>query len=152
MLKGFYIFSGVLLLLTALVKFASFFSNIPILFLPDPILGLELRKLLMATGVFEAFGAYLCFWNKNNLIKSAYLAWLATGFLFYRLGLWATNYKHPCPCLGYLSKNIGISEKVSDMISLLILNFLLLGSYFSLIHLLVLQKDKTQTGHRSRLE
>ena len=133
--RRFYMMAAVLLSITALAKFATFFANTPILFVSDPIFRFTFKNLLAVTGLFEAIGVYLCLCSKNDFLKSSYLAWLATSFLLYRIGLWAMDYKHPCPCLGFITKSIGIPNEVANITSLLILNVLLVGSYSVLIYL-----------------
>ncbi len=99
----------------------------------DPIVGIQFGHLLLAVGVAELSIAAFCFLSRRRLLATALIAWLATNFLVYRLGLWWMDWKRPCGCLGNLTDALHISPQTADNISKGLLAYLLIGSYGLLI-------------------
>lgn len=60
------------------------------------------------------------------------VAWISTGFLVYRLGLWSLDWHHPCGCMGSLAGVLHISDQAADNIMKGVLAYLLIGSYLLL--------------------
>jgi len=107
--------AGALLLATAAAKIWSSFGHATMLVIPDPILGLGFRKLMLAVGGTELLVALFCFlpWAKPWL-KLALVTWLAANFLVYRMGLWFIGWHHPCRCLGNLAGALRLSDQAAD--------------------------------------
>ena len=125
-----YLYSaGSCLLLTGLAKIISCFGGTGILQLPDPIFTISYRYILIGTGITEIFVAMVCFLGKRQLIKSTLVAWLATCFLIYRLGLAWVVYQKPCKCLGNITEELHIPPEAANIAIELILIYLLIGSY-----------------------
>jgi len=71
----------------------------------------------------------------SKLIPLFIYAALATSFLVYRIGLVLVGYYRPCSCMGSLTEELHISPEIADMAMKIILAYLLIGSYGSLIWL-----------------
>jgi hypothetical protein len=104
------------------------------LILPDPILGLPFGDLMLLVGASEFLVALLCFSRRvRQTLKIAFVAWMATGFLVYRLGLWCIGWDHPCGCMGSLAGSLHLSDTAADHIMKGVLAYLLVGSFACLI-------------------
>jgi len=121
--------SGILLLLAAIAKFVSASGNAHVLQVSDPIFGIAFRRVFWIVGTIELGVALVCFSSKSVVLQSGLLAWLATSFLVYRLGLMWTGYQKPCACLGSLTDALPISPKTVNFIIKCILGYLLTISY-----------------------
>jgi hypothetical protein len=132
--------AAVLLVITAVAKLASAFGAAPILHVRDPILPWSNRWVFCLAAALELTVVLVCFSKKNRQVKSGTIAWLATMFLLYHLGLWFVNYPKPCDCLGGLTDALHISQATSGNIAKGILAYLLIGSYACLLHIWRLKK------------
>jgi len=87
-------------------------------------------------GGIELVVALVCLVSRRTLaIKAGLIAWLATSFLIYRLGLVWVVYQKPCSCLGNLTDALHISPQIADTAMKIILAYLLIGSYATLFSL-----------------
>jgi len=103
-LPAWFISSAVAILaVTGLAKLWSSFGNTKLLALADPITGISFGHLLLAVGVLELVIASICLFAKSQTLKVGLIAWLATNFVVYRLGLWWIGWHKPCSCLGSLT-------------------------------------------------
>jgi hypothetical protein len=84
-------------------------------------------------GVVELVIAGICLFGKSQKLKLGLIAWLATSFVVYRLGLWWMGWKKPCGCLGNLTDALHLSPQAADSLMKVILAYLLIGSYGLLI-------------------
>jgi hypothetical protein len=132
-MKWFVISAGLILGLTGLAKVWSAFGDVKLLTVPDPITGLSFRTMLLLAAVAELPIAAVCLFAKANRLATVLVAWLASIFLVYRLGLWWIGWKKPCGCLGNLTDTLGISPHTADVIIKGLLAYLLIGSYGLLI-------------------
>ncbi len=105
-----------------------------ILVVPDPVIGIELGHLLPVVGTAEVVIALACFFSERQLLLNVLLAWLATSFVVYRIGLLWMGWHRPCSCLGNLTDAIHISPQVADNVMKGVLVYLLIGSYGILFH------------------
>lgn len=129
-------FAGVVLAVTASAKFISAAGSSRILDRPGPILQIPFRAVFMLSGFIECGIAVMCITpNRKTVVQAASVAWLATTFVFYRFGLFWVHYHRPCPCLGNLTDAIHIPPQTADTAMKLILAYLLIGSYGSMIWL-----------------
>lgn len=87
---------------------------------------------ILAVGGVELVIALLCLATRRVWLQLGLVAWLATNFLVYRLGLLWIGYHRPCGCLGNLTDALGISPKTADVAMKLVLAYLLVGSYAAL--------------------
>ena len=125
--------AAVILALTGIAKVWSAFGSVKVLAVADPIVGIPFRWLLLAVGVLELVIAGVCFFSRNQRLATLLVAWLATNFLVYRLGLWWMGWHRPCGCMGSLTNALHLSEKAADNIMKVVLAYLLIGSYGRLL-------------------
>jgi hypothetical protein len=124
--------ASVLLLVTALAKIISSAGSTRILQESDPILMLPYRWVFLAVGWVELILALICIFGNRLMLKLSLIAWLATIFLMYRIGLWWIDWKRPCKCLGNLTDTLHIPAQTAETIMKMIVGYLLVGSYLSL--------------------
>lgn len=118
-----------ILALTGLAKAWSGLGHTRVLAVPDPVTGISFGHLMLAVGVVELVIASVCLFGKSQMLKLGLVAWLATNFVAYRLGLWWMGWKKPCSCLGNLTDALHLSPQAADNIMKVILAYLLIGSY-----------------------
>lgn len=131
-MRLFYYSSGALFFFTSLAKIVAALGTAKILLMTDPLTGLAFRNLLLLTAVIELMVAILCVVKINHFYKTLSIAWLASIFLLYRVGLWWINWHRPCHCLGDITDSLHISASTADFIMKIILAYLLLCSYTTL--------------------
>jgi len=124
--------SAGLLSVTGIAKLWSNFAPSKLLAVPDPVTGLQFGHLMLAVGLLELAIAGVCLFSKAQKLSLALIAWLATNFVVYRLGLWWIGWHKPCSCLGNLTDALHISPTTADHIIKGILAYLLIGSYWLL--------------------
>lgn len=127
--------AGGLLFATALGKVFGAGGGDPILDAPDPLLMLSRRNLLLAVGVLELVVAGFALFGQDHFLRSSLIAWLATNFLVYRIGLWWIGIKSHCFCLGTVSTALALSPVTVDWIMRGIAVFLLVGGYLAVFTL-----------------
>jgi hypothetical protein len=127
--------AAVVLLLTAAAKFVSSFGHGTILQTRDPLTGFQFQDLFRMVGGIEVAVALVCIFSKRTWLPAGLVAWLATGFLAYRIGLVAVGYHRPCSCMGNLTDALHIPPQTADTAMKIILAYLLIGSYASLFWL-----------------
>ena len=125
----FIVSAAVTLSVTGVAKVWTAFAPTKVLAVADPIMGLSFGHLMLAVGVAEIVIASICLFAKSQTLKFGLIAWLATNFVVYRLGLWWIGWKKPCGCLGNLTDALHLKPEVADNIMKAILAYLLLGSY-----------------------
>jgi len=133
--RRFIISAGVVLSITGIAKIWSGLGQARILVVPDPLIGIALGNLLCLIGTVEVAIALACFFSKRQLLPIVSVAWLATGFVLYRLGLLWIGWQRPCSCLGNLTDALHIPPQTADTAMKIILAYLLIGSYATLFWL-----------------
>ena len=151
MSRWFIISAGVVLSITGIAKIWSGLGQARILVVPDPLIGIELGHLLSLVGVAEVAIALACFFSKRQLSSIVSVAWLATGFAVYRLGLLWIGWQRPCSCLGNLTDALNISPQKADTAMKIILAYLLVGSYATLFWLWRQRKKQLQSLPRTAM-
>lgn len=142
----FLITSGLLLLATAAGKVVSALGHKSILWETDPILGLQFRHVLWIVGLCEMFIGVVTIFGRWTNVQLGLLALLATNFMVYRFGLWWIGWKKPCSCMGNLSDALHIKPESADNIMMIVLAYLLIGSYGLLIWQWNVSKSKIEGG------
>lgn len=127
--------AGLLFLATAVAKDLSASGSAPILQSSDPILGISFENVFWIVGGIETLVAFYCFFGERPILQLGLVAWLATNFLVYRIGLKWVGYHKPCSCLGNLTDALRISPETADTAMKIVLGYLLIGSYASLFWL-----------------
>ncbi len=132
LIRVFLISAAFFLAITAAAKIFSSFGHAIILKTDDPLLKLSYRHLFWLVGGIELAIAGVCVFGKNVWLQAGLLAYLATNFVIYRFGI---NYMgfHVCPCMGYLTESLPVSQTTTDLILKCILAYLLIGSYATLL-------------------
>lgn len=107
----------VILVVTGLAKLWSVSVPGKMLLVADPITGLAFGRLLLLAGLAELAIAGVCVAGRSPGLKLLLIAWLATNFVVYRLGLWWMGWKKPCGCLGNLTDALHLSPQSVELIS-----------------------------------
>lgn len=140
--------AGAVLLVTAAAKLVSAHGTARILENEDPILKISFRRLFELVGTLELIISLICFIPKWLGLRVGLVAWLATSFLVYRIGLKWVGYTKPCSCLGNLTDALHIPPETADKMMRTVLGYLLIGSYVAML-LLWVQNRKAQPLVRS---
>jgi hypothetical protein len=125
--------AGSVLLVTAVAKFISSLGDQKVLQALEPLSGLPFREVFIITGLLEVAVGLCCLFHRRMLLQVGLVAWLATCFLWYRLALVWHGYHLPCSCLGNLTGALSISPHTADLVMKVVLGYLLVGSYASLL-------------------
>ena len=126
--RWFILSAGVILALTGTAKVFGAVGGARALDVQDPILGMPFRYLMAGVGLTELLVAFFCLFTHKRNFSLVAVAWLATNFLFYRLGLWWIGWHRPCGCMGNLTDVLHISAQTADWIMKGLLAYLLAGS------------------------
>src|ERR1017187_9521492 len=121
--------AGVLLFITGAAKIVSALGKSAILAKPDPIFGIHFNYLLLSVGLIELVIAVLCVTPTKQNLALGLVAALSINFFGYRIGLGLTHWEGYCPCLGTLTQAIHMSRHAADILTQIILSYLLLGSF-----------------------
>ena len=140
----FKISSGLILAITGIAKIWSALGNAKVLAVADPLFGLQFGYLMLAVGALELAVASVCLVSKSQILAISLVAWLSTSFLAYRVGLWSMDWHRPCKCLGNLTDALHIPPQIADTAMKIILAYLLIGSYASLVWLWQQRKKELQ--------
>lgn len=144
--RYFIVSASVILLATGLAKIWSSLGTARVLAQGDPLIRIQFGHLMLVVGIVEIVVALLCFFGKSYTLTFGLVAWLATIFFVYRIGLWWIGYHKPCSCLGNLTDALHISPQTADTAMRIILAYLLIGSYASLFWL---RRQKRRVGDGS---
>ncbi len=127
--------AGLMLLVAAMAKFISSEGSAHILQKPDPILTISFQHVFWIVGTIELSVSLTCLLSRQPRLQAGLLAWLATSFVAYRLGLVWVGWHKPCSCLGNLTDALHILPQTADTAMKIILAYLLIGSYATLFWL-----------------
>jgi hypothetical protein len=120
----------VILALTAMVKLVAATGEARILAQPDPLIAFfSNRQMMLSAAFLEAFVVGLILWERDRLRHVALVAWIGTVFLAYRLGLWGIGHEGASPCLGNVTRSMGLSPTMEDLGVKVLLGYLVVGSY-----------------------
>jgi hypothetical protein len=133
--------AGGLLFVTAMAKLVSAGGSAKALSLQDPLLYLSNRQVLIGVAVVELVVAGFALFGKNLFLRVSLISWLATNFLIYRIGLAWIGHAKPCGCLGTITDSLSLSPHTVNTIAKLILIFLLVCGYASLIKMATLKRS-----------
>lgn len=131
-LRWFLLSAGAILAVTGIAKVVASFGKARALAVVDPIFTVKFGHLFLGVGLGEILVAVVCFFGRRPLLANALVAWLATSFAVYRLGLWWMDWKAPCGCLGHLTDVLHIPPETADNVMKGVLGYLLAGSYASI--------------------
>ena len=102
--------TAIILFVTGTAKLIAALGGAEILDGPDPIFRVHFRHVLFVVGLVEIGVAGLCLKNRLRQVGLFMVAWLATSFLVYRLGLWWIGWSRPCSCLGNLTDSSFVDD------------------------------------------
>jgi hypothetical protein len=127
--QAFFIFSAaVILFITGAAKLFTALGAAGALDQPDSLLILSHRHIfLLMSGLELGLSAFLLM-GRNTKMQLALVAWLATNFLMYRIGLWWIGAPDLCNCLGNLNQYLPVSPRILNAAALVALGWLLVGS------------------------
>ena len=129
LLRVFYGSAVVILIVTASAKLVSATGKARALALPDPLLMLTHREVLVLAGSIELLLAGYLLFGRRSWLKAPLVAWLATNFLIYRLGLMWMGVHKPCSCLGTITDALSIAPATIDLLMKIVLAYLLASGY-----------------------
>jgi hypothetical protein len=120
----------VLLLFTSAAKVASAFRGTRDLQLPDPVLEfVTTRHLFLTAAVGEVVVVLVSVWGRSQGLQLSAIAWISSLFLLYRIGhFWLGLPVGRCPCLGNATDWLHLSPHSVDLITKLVLIYLVGGS------------------------
>lgn len=120
---------GIILCLTAIAKLVSAGGSARILNLPDPLLILSNKIVLVLVAVMELVIAGFALFSKKINLALYLIAWFASNLLIYRLGLWWSKVAAPCSCLGTVTDALPFSPHTIQLMMKCILGYMLIGSF-----------------------
>ncbi len=129
LIRLFAIVAAFVFIVTGTAKIWSALGDAKVLSINDPILNIKFGRLLLAVGALEIAIAAFCLISDKRVLQLSLLAWLASLFAVYRVGLSWMGWRGVCPCLGNLTDALHISPRVADNFMKAMLAFLLIGSY-----------------------
>jgi len=100
--------------------------------LPEPLLGIPLRSALLLVSGIELVVASTCLLGKQTRLQAGWLAWLATNYLVYRIGLYVMHIHPQATCVGSLTDPLHLSRGTVGAIIRVLPFYLLLGSYVAM--------------------
>jgi hypothetical protein len=128
-LKLFIHAAGGLLLAAAMQRFIIAAGSAPVLSLPDFFFFIPLRDAVLLVGGLELATALVCLYGRRVGFQLGLLAWMATNFAVYRLGLVAMAQHPQGTCIGSLTDPLHFARGITGYIMELIPFCLLIGSY-----------------------
>jgi hypothetical protein len=131
--KLFICVSGWLLAATGSAKLISFTEHTNNLLTTDPIMQMQFRHLFFIMGIIELVVAILCLTRMRSNLSLIAIAWLSTCLLVYRLSMHWVGWRSPCPCLGNFVDLLHIPPKLADLLMVIVVMYLLIGSYACLL-------------------
>jgi len=97
---------------------------------PDPLFSfLTIRQLLFVSAALEIGVAFAAIFLRPIRLRACLLAWLATLFAIYRIGLWCVGYNGPCRCAGPIGNWVPGHEGTVSALIRGALFYLLLAGY-----------------------
>ena len=135
-----------ILVLTGCVKLLSASERIAVLDTLDPIVGIPIRFVLIATAIFELGVAGVIVSAAAPAFKHGLVLWLGGQFLIYRAFKGLFGASEPCPCLGNMAGWLGLSTRDADSWSFSLAVFLALTSGFCLSVVLARNRERAQVG------
>ena len=137
-MKGIKLFiysAGAILLAAALERFLVAAGQGPLMSLPEPIMGISLRYAVLLVGGFELMVALICLFGRQTGLQLGWLAWVATNYTVYRIGLLTMGIHHQGTCIGSLTDPLHLASGTIGMMVGFVPLYLLLGSYAAVIWL-----------------
>jgi len=127
--NAFILTAALVLTTTAAAKLYSAGGSARILQAVDPVFQIQFRSLFLGVAAIELAAAGVSLSYRSRMWPVALIAWLSTLFALYRGSAWFLAEGKPCPCLGALTETLQMPQRVADGVMLLLLAYLIVGSY-----------------------
>ncbi len=109
-IKVFIYSAGTILLAAALERVFVALGDAQVLSLPEPVMGIQLRLTVLLVGGFELVVALVCLFGKRTGLQLGWIAWLATNYFVYWIGLLTMHCHSKATCLGSLTDPLQITS------------------------------------------
>lgn len=136
--------AGAILLVAALARFVIASGNSPVLPLSEPMLGIPLRFAALTVGGIELTVALICLFGKKIHFQTGWLAWLATNYVVFWIGLFWMHCHPQATCIGSLTDPLRLSRGMTGFAIQLLPLGLLFGSYAALFQLWFANRGQTE--------
>ena len=124
---------AVIIFIAALTILLAAFGDNGALNQPDPLLFLKNRIIFFLAATLDIVLSAFLLAGKNNWLKLILVAWAATNFLAYQLGIWWTHGPNVYSCLGNLTSALPVHPRTLNGIIFVLLGYFLLGAYVLLV-------------------
>lgn len=129
----FFIYSaGAILLIAALERFLVAAGHAQVLSLAEPVMGIPMRYAVSLVGGFELVVALMCLFGQRTELQLGWIAWLATNYAVYRIGLLTMHYHHQGTSIGSLTDPLHLTGGAIGVVVGLVPVYLLAGCYAGL--------------------
>jgi hypothetical protein len=115
------------LFVTATAKLVSAVGKPGILATEDPILHLQIRYVLIGVGMLELGVVWLLCSYKHRWFSCLMTAMMGAQFIFYHKVFALSGSSRGCPCLGTMAEWLPISQTTTNLLLMIIANWLCLG-------------------------
>ena len=99
----------------------------------DPIFAISLRYLFWIIGGIAVLAAWLCLFSERPALPTAWVAWLATNFLIYRIALYVEGCHSLTGFLASVTYAFGLPAKAASVLVDVAFAYLLIGSCAALL-------------------
>jgi hypothetical protein len=134
-IRYFILSAGTLLAVAGLVRFLVVFKGAQVLALPEPMLGVPLRYVVMLVGVIELATAWFCLFGKRSGLQITCVTWLAVNYALYRIGAIAVGGHHQATAIGSLTDPLHLTGGFLGLLGEMSPVILLVGGIASTIWL-----------------
>jgi len=121
--------AGAILLAAALERFIVATGHVQALALPEPMLGIPLRYAVLAVAILELIGALICLFGRQISLQLGWVAWLATNYVVYYIGLLSMHGHPQATCIGSLTDPLYLARGTSGILTGSLPLYLLFGGY-----------------------
>lgn len=102
--------AGGVLLADGLIRLLCAASRNEFLTIPEPLLGIPLRLVVLLVGSIELGVALICLYGQRMELRLALVAWLSTNFVVYWIGLLSLGYHPQWSAVGTLTDPLQIAR------------------------------------------
>ncbi|HEY3931501.1 MAG TPA: hypothetical protein VGM58_03940 [Verrucomicrobiae bacterium] len=140
--------AGALLLASAVGMFISIWAGTGLVHPHEPLFGMSLPDFFLIVSGLELAIGLICLFGKQTTLQVTLVLWLAMNFAAYQAGLWwmggSAGFKG---YLGDMSAAFGISAGTAEMMLKILVLYLLVGSFFSLLWSWIKKESGESQGH-----
>lgn len=102
---------------------------------PDPVLLVSSRYLFWGLGGVELIVALVCLWARTPQLPAMLVAWLTSNLLVYRVALFWFGVSDVKAYYDTMANAFGVSARTVDVLMMLAVGYLLVGSCVALLRL-----------------